>query len=291
MGISQVEIGSLLNKHDPLILEIGAHYGSDTRRFLEVFSDIRIYSFEPDPRCIEEFRRRVKSDRSTLVEAAVSCFDGVASLNLSGGWPVKVPRLVRNLGLRRLYTRIVLMCRARLGVGIQDQWTGSSSIKKSLSHSKQWPWLSFDKAVKVRVIQLDTWAEKNGIDVIDFIWMDVQGAERDVIQGGVSALKRTKYVFVEYGATSAYPDAMNRDETIQIFEDYGFELVPEYSDKKKVGNLLLRKGAAIPNRHGFPKQKQDEAKEEGSGANGASLRLPGNNGGITGSDLSIFFKD
>lgn len=239
MGISQEEVGRLLKKDDPVILEIGTHFGSDTQKFLDVFSDIRIYSFEPDPRCIEEFKRRVKSDHSTLVEAAVSNFNGTTSLNLSGSWPVKVPRLVRNLGLRPLWTRVVLMLRDRFGIGVQKEWTGSSSIKESLSHSKQWPWLTFDKTVDVRVIRLDDWAEENGIDAVDFIWMDVQGAERDVIQGGARTLRRTKYVSVEYGATTAYQGAMDREETVRIFEEYGFEVVPEHSDEKKVGDLLF----------------------------------------------------
>jgi hypothetical protein len=69
--------------------------------------------------------------------------------------------------------------------------------------------------------------------------MDVQGAERDVVQGGKQTLRKTKYVSVEYGATTSYPEAMNREETIQLFEEHDFKLVPEHSDEKKCGDLLF----------------------------------------------------
>ena len=66
------EIKKLLQKEDPIVLEIGSHIGLDTLRFLEEFQGITIYCFEPDPRCIAFFREVVKDPRSMLIEAAVA---------------------------------------------------------------------------------------------------------------------------------------------------------------------------------------------------------------------------
>ena len=108
MGIDQKQIRQLLGKDNPTVLEIGAHKGEDTLKFLREFPAIRIYSFEPDPRCIVEFKRAVVDDRSTLIEAAVSDNDGETILHMSTSWPVKIPRLFSALGAKWLWTRVVL---------------------------------------------------------------------------------------------------------------------------------------------------------------------------------------
>lgn len=55
-------IKQLLKKDNPIILEIGAHKGTDTLEFLKEFPRIKIYSFEPDPRVIPQH----SSQRSSL---------------------------------------------------------------------------------------------------------------------------------------------------------------------------------------------------------------------------------
>jgi hypothetical protein len=52
--------------------------------------------------------------------------------------------------------------------------------------------------------------EENDISFIDFIWADVQGAEEDLILGGLDTLrKRTKYLFTEYNNSEMYEGQIN----------------------------------------------------------------------------------
>ncbi len=234
MGIDQRQIRQLLGKDNPPILEIGAPKGEDTLRFLSEFPNVRIYSFEPDPRCIADFKKSVVDNRSTLVEAAVSDSDGETTLYMPTGWPVRVPKVLRILGGKRFWTRVVSAYRRWRGT--EREWTGSSSVKDSLSRSKRWPWLTFGKRATVQTVRLDSWAGENNIDTVDFAWVDVQGAERDLIRGAVQTLKSTRYFYTEYGATSCYPDAMTRQETIGLLREHGFQLIPEYCDRN---NLLF----------------------------------------------------
>jgi hypothetical protein len=69
--------------------------------------------------------------------------------------------------------------------------------------------------------------------------MDVQGAERDVIEGASNILGNVHYCYVEYGETF-YEGGMSRDSTISIMKDRNFVLVPEYSDKGAKGNILFK---------------------------------------------------
>lgn len=100
--------------------------------------------------------------------------------------------------------------------------------------------MSFDKQIEVKTVSLDSWTKENNIEKIDLIWVDVQGAERDVIEGAKETLKNVHYFFTEYGETSTYPEAMTREETIILLNELGFEIIPRYSSKKKVGDLLLK---------------------------------------------------
>jgi len=228
-------IKELLQKEDPLVLELGAHTGSDTLEFLAEFRDIRIFCFEPDPRCAAKFRSAVNDPRCTLVEAAVAGSDGTAGLRLSSGRPTRpwwgAPWLLKLLGVKPL-------------PDAGGDWEGSSTIKKAVSSCRLYPWLLFEKAAEVKTVRLDTWAAAQGLGAVDFIWADVQGAERDLIEGGRKTLAACRYLYLEYGETSPYPDALGRAETIELLRPLGFEVMPRLSSDGPVGNLLLRNAAA-----------------------------------------------
>ena len=84
--------------------------------------------------------------------------------------------------------------------------------------------------------------KENNIECIDFIWADIQGAERDMIRGAGSTLGMTKYLYTEYGEMASYPEAMSREETVELLEKYDFEVIQKYSSssKNKIGNLLFK---------------------------------------------------
>ncbi|HNX69104.1 MAG TPA: FkbM family methyltransferase [Candidatus Omnitrophota bacterium] len=230
MQLDPKAIKSILKKDDPVVLELGAHTGLDTRRFLNEFSKIIIYCFEPDPRCIKAFKNLIKDKRAVLIEAAVSNRDGWAMLNMSSGWPSdNILRHFKFLGLNKLYISMM-----------GKQWNYSSSIKTVISNATDHPWLIFPSKVKVQTIQLDLWIKKNGISAVDFIWSDVQGAEKDVFEGAAETLKICKYFYTEYGEVSTYPEALTREQIVDFFERNNYVLVPEYSSENKIGNLLFR---------------------------------------------------
>jgi FkbM family methyltransferase len=142
-------IKQLLQKEDPVVLEIGACDGGDTERFLREFRDIRIYCFEPDPRNLAILKRSIRDDRCVIVEAAVSNKDGEAILHMSTGWPRPLPRWVQLLGLSKSYISL----RGK-------EWTASSSIVESIPCSEDDPWLTFDRVARVKAVKLDTWVRE-----------------------------------------------------------------------------------------------------------------------------------
>lgn len=119
----------------------------------------------------------------------------------------------------------------------------SSFMKKSVSHSKTYPWLVFNRTAEVQAVRLDTWVHDNMIPFIDFIWVDVQGVERDVIEGAGGILEIVKYFYTEYGEMEVYPEAMTREETVALLSRHDFDVIEKYSDKGTRGNLLFMNNA------------------------------------------------
>lgn len=85
MSISKEKIRSLINKSSPVIFEVGCADGLDTLEFIQTFNDLsfKLFCFEPDPRNIEEFKKRINDHRVFLYEIAIGDKNGLADFNQS----------------------------------------------------------------------------------------------------------------------------------------------------------------------------------------------------------------
>jgi FkbM family methyltransferase len=176
----------------PLVLEIGCNDGDDSQDFLRQFERIQLHCFEPDPRPIAQFKARLQpemaSGRVHLHEYALGAEDGETTFWQSSG--------------------------TTKGAHKQD-WDLSGSTRKPTGHLKHSPWCKFDSQITVPLRRLDGVWQELGSPLIDFIWMDAQGGEGNVIAGGREALGRTRYVYTEYGhwREPLYDGQLNLDQT------------------------------------------------------------------------------
>ena len=155
----------------PVILECGSNDGSETLSFLSRWPDARVFCFEPEPRAISQWRSRVKDERATLFEFALGREDGESRFYRSSGTcPV---------------------------MGHEGPWNKSGSTRRPTLHKEIWPWVKFEEEMKIKMRSLDSWAAENSIGNVDLIWADVQGAEEDLIVGGLGVLSKTKYLYAE----------------------------------------------------------------------------------------------
>ncbi|MEM9975577.1 MAG: FkbM family methyltransferase [Pseudomonadota bacterium] len=175
MPITFEQIRELVPSPAPVILEIGANDGTDTLRFLECFPRATIHCFEPDPRAAARWRDTVKDTRAHLHQIAIGAADGTATFHQSGG--------------AHRHT--------------QD-WDYSGSLRAPKAHLDVHPAITFETHIEVPVRALDSWCAEHGIGEIDFMWADVQGAERDLIAGGAKALARTAYLYTEFDNREMY---------------------------------------------------------------------------------------
>ena len=195
-----------------IILEIGAHFGTETQDFRRLLPNAEIIAFEPDPRNIQVLKERGIDKICKLEEFALSDTNGKLEFFLSNGdcshW-----------------TSDSLLT--------GNDWSASSSLKKPKVHLDFHKWITFDETVEVDSIRLDDYEYLND-RVIDFIWMDVQGAEDLVFKGSIETLKRTKYVYTEYNNQEMYEGQLNVQQILDLIGP-DWEIVHVYSD-----DVLLR---------------------------------------------------
>ena len=205
----------LIGKHDPVILDVGCNDGTHTVAFLKLFPLSRVYAFEPDPRALESFRNSIKGDRVQLFDLAISDRDGVADFYVSDGYPTSPDwKDYRPSG-----------------------WDLSGSIRKPKEHLRVFPWCEFNRTIKVKTRRLDSWARETGVEAIDLIWADVQGAEQNLIEGGRETLSRTRFFYTEYADVELYENQVGLDWIIN--ELPSFEVVSRFADDVLLKNRDL----------------------------------------------------
>ena len=199
---------ALIGKEDPVILDVGSNDGTHTLAFLKLFKHPKIYAFEPDPRAAARFKDRVTDQRVKLFEFAVSDTNGAKTFFMSSGQPPM--RLSRYFDFGRL----------------PKDWDLSGSLRKPKRHLVRDPWCRFDRTIQVETKKLDTWFQEEGIESIDFIWADVNGAEIDMIRGAGRALRHTRYFYTEYGTEELYEGQASLKLLLRLLPD--FEVVQRF---------------------------------------------------------------
>jgi FkbM family methyltransferase len=203
--LTHEEIAAIVKKPDPTILEIGCNDGSDTLEFLRVMPQAKIYCFEPDRRAIARFKKNLGSHRDNvkLFEIAVSNRTGQIDFHMSTSDDPS-------------------------GEGF-DQ---ASSIRDP-KNVRELTWIRYEKTVTVDTCRLDDWCAENGVKQVDFIWMDVEGAEGDVIAGAPNILQDTRFLYTEYSNNELYEGQLSLKSLLARLPS--FEVVARYP-----GDVLLR---------------------------------------------------
>lgn len=176
-----------------IFIEIGMHFGEDTVKFRTMHPNAHIVGFEPDP-------RNIKIIQDTGVDKICE-FHSVALSNKNE-------------------QREFFMSSGSVPVFIDEQhnkndWSSSSSLKRPTGHLDVHRWITFPTTTTVTCVQLDE-VESIKNKTIDFIWVDVQGAEDIVFSGAKDTLKRTRYVYTEY-ESELYEGQLNRDQLLKLF--------------------------------------------------------------------------
>ena len=198
---------------DSVFFEIGSHFGVDTKDFLHVTKNL--HCFEPDHRNISMFKKL--NLPIILNEYAISDYDGVSKFYLSSGdvYQSKYGPTDNEL------------------VNMND-WSASSSLMTPKNHMVKVPWVKFENTVEVKTKKIETYCLENNIENIDFIWMDVQGSELNIIKGMGKFKEKTHFIYTEYSNEELYENQGTKQQIIDLLGK-NWEVVFDFG-----GDILLK---------------------------------------------------
>jgi|TARA_R110002020_G_scaffold333507_2_gene548912 FkbM family methyltransferase len=182
---------NLKNLHDKYelnvkgVLHIGAHYGEENSIYDELNYPNRIF-FEPLKKNFDVLRQNVTE------------------------WPLVNIALGASTQNKEMY--------------VESANNGqSSSLLKPKLHLQQYPHITFPEKEDVLVDTLDNVLEDK--ESYNFINMDVQGYELEVLKGATESLKHIDYLMCEVNRAEVYEECCMIDELDSFLSSYNFKRV------------------------------------------------------------------
>lgn len=194
----------IINKIDPseikCLLEIGSMDAWESINMARVFEDAVVYTFEPVPhnfaQCVARLAEHpTVSDRIKLNQVAMNDVTGPMDF-----WALDVE-----------------------AASIKDKLNHGIGSKYQIMDPDLWPWEhNAQKAVPVQGYRVDDWCAENGINRVDGIWMDAQGAELDILKGAGNVLDTVQFVMTEAGLKPYYHGHTMKSDMDAYMAERGF---------------------------------------------------------------------
>jgi len=207
-GIVSDRIKFIIDKYDlsdiKNILDIGSWHLGQSIEFHKLFPNSNIFAFEPVPESyqlclINRNNENIPIDKIQVFNIALSNLDGKINFYQVDPETSSHP----NIGASSLLKFI-------------DGLNGSF-------FSQTWN----QKEIIVDSLKLDTWAYNNKKDKIDIIWIDTQGTELNVFEGGEDTLKNVKVIFTEVGIKPYYDGHSLKSDIDKFLLNRGFIEIKE----------------------------------------------------------------
>jgi FkbM family methyltransferase len=199
----RIAVSKILERCDnPCIVDLGAYHGEDTDWMVRACRrPYKAIMVEADPQNFKEHVIEISLRNACIaVFGAVSDYTGECDF-----WACYTP-----------------------------DGRGSGSIRKPTGHLVEKPWYDFQTLPgKIPCFTLDDLCAKHGVEHIDVLWVDIQGAENSMIAGGKETLKRTRYLFMEAEKRILYDGQIIREDLLAMLP--GWTVIGDFDF-----NLLLR---------------------------------------------------
>ena len=196
-----------------IIFDIGACQAEDSIRYAKLFPQANIYAFEAlksnfdkGIALIEEYYKL--STRVSFHFLALSDKKGTATFYVSSD----------NMPNKN---------------SAKERGNKSSSLLPPTEEQKKlFSWLSYKEKQEVETERLDAFCQQEGISEIDFIHMDVQGAELMVLQGAGDFLDKVHVLWLEVESVELYENQPLKNDIENFLQKAGFTCILD-----KAGNV------------------------------------------------------
>jgi FkbM family methyltransferase len=196
--------------NNPIIVEAGGRDGIDTIKMARFWPRSIVYTFEPVPELYEIISSKIKRfSRIKAYPLALAEKNGTSRFYLSEYW--------RSLGTV----------------------SGSSSLLQPKEHLIYDHSVIFPRSMKVETRKLDDWASENEISKIDFLWLDMQGYELNMLKASELG-KKAKAIYIEVSFVEAYQGQYLYEDVKRWMHDHGFSLAAVDFDEDSIASELMK---------------------------------------------------
>jgi FkbM family methyltransferase len=229
------ELQTFFNPDDKIVIfDIGACEGEDSIRYSNMFPNSKIYSFEP----VEENYKKLENnilryDKKNIFpyKEALSDKVGTANLHVSSGRPK--------------------------GISSSETWDygnkSSSLLVPSNEIKKQFNWLEFNRKEQVATNTIKNFANSVGLNTIDFLHIDVQGAELMVLNGAQEMLSNIKIIWMEVEKVELYKQQPLKKSIEKYMKLNNFRKYKDTVNKISGDQLYINKDFAKSIEKGYSK--------------------------------------
>lgn len=180
-------------RSEPVIFDVGAHVGQSAKIYKKLTPGAKIYSFEPFP----------------------ESYAILKTLNFDNFFPQPFG-LADITGTRQFLVNTETATNSILPFreNASDKWGGRND-------------LSSKEEIVCRFSTIDEFMANERIERVDFLKIDVQGAEYKVLAGANSALRSKKIRFIQFEVLTVdvYEDQQSVSSYFDLLEGFDYELV------------------------------------------------------------------
>lgn len=188
-----------------IFFDIGSHHGVTIKEFLKIFSINRIYAFEPSKKNYLELRKNVEKIQKTksvdikIYQLGVGKKEEILELNeITDG----VSNTFNKLDLNSKYFKKKQFITTFFG------------IKKFFSNK-----------ISTKIITLKNFIKKEKIEKVEFVKIDTEGFELNVLLGLEEDIKKVKFILFEHHYDNMIIKKYNFSDIHRLLDNSGFKQI------------------------------------------------------------------
>jgi FkbM family methyltransferase len=200
-----------------IIFDVGANNGSSFLPFCRLFTQWEVYAFEPTPQLVSALHVRSRGAKNYhIIPKAIASTEGRAPFN----------------------------------VAAHADWGCSSLLEFRADRAETWAGrtdLEVTERIEVDVIRLDSFIRERGVAWVDFLHIDAQGMDLDVLRSLGSEISRVRGGVVEAPCdprVRLYEGQPTKTEIVAFLAEHGFEVCGSMQQQNEENLYFRRKRGA-----------------------------------------------
>lgn len=206
-GTARLDIISFFLPENPTIFEVGTFNGVDSVSISKKWPQGRVISFEANPNQFKEYQKNTQNCKNTEgYNLAVNTYNGFAEFYLCWGYG-----------------------------GNNPIFEGASSLLKAVPDKVA----DYEgPTITVPCVIFDDWCKYKKINSIDFMWLDLEGFELQLLKSSPDILKTVQVIYTETNLRELRLGMTQFSDLNEFLVAQGFELIAHWYSEGYQGDAI-----------------------------------------------------